>query len=338
MLAVGADARRPAASAGTRTIPIERVLPGPVHDRRSSRTRCHRGCRCPTRARSAGGAYLKLERKVGDFATVGVAVHVSFDERHGRTRRDRAHRRRAGATSRPTAAEQALAGRELDDEAIVEAARLAAEAAEPQDDVRGSAEYKRSVVRVFVERGLRAAAANGEERWLIRRSSPRRRRRTRAVTVTVNGEAHAAEVEPRLLLVHFLRETLGLTGTHIGCDTTNCGACTVLLDGTPVKSCTMLAVQADGHEVTTVEGLAQGGELHPIQEGFKRGARPPVRLLHARDDAPSVGAARRRTRTRREEEIRWALSGNLCRCTGYQNIVKAVQLRRRDTGEREEGS
>ena len=147
---------------------------------------------------------------------------------------------------------------------------------------------------------------------------------TRRVDVTVNGELRSAEVEPRMLLAHFLRETLGLTGTHIGCDTTSCGACTVLLDGTPVKSCTMFAVQAAGREVTTVEGLATGGQLHPVQEGFKEehglqcGFCTPGMLLASKallEENPDPS----------EEEIRWALSGNLCRCTGYQNIVNAVQ-------------
>jgi carbon-monoxide dehydrogenase small subunit len=147
---------------------------------------------------------------------------------------------------------------------------------------------------------------------------------THAVEVTVNGVARSVEVEPRLLLVHFLRETLGLTGTHVGCDTTSCGACTVLLDGTPVKSCTLFAVQANGRDVTTVEGLAQNGTLHPLQEGFREehglqcGFCTPGMLLVtsallAENPDPS------------EEEIRWAISGNICRCTGYQNIVKAVQ-------------
>jgi len=146
---------------------------------------------------------------------------------------------------------------------------------------------------------------------------------TRTVTVTVNGQPRSAEVENRLLLVHFLRETLGLTGTHIGCDTTSCGACTVLLDGTPVKSCTMFAVQADGREVTTVEGLMEGAALHPIQQGFHEehglqcGYCTPGMMLTsvallAENPDPS------------DEEIRWALSGQVCRCTGYQNIVKAV--------------
>jgi carbon-monoxide dehydrogenase small subunit len=146
----------------------------------------------------------------------------------------------------------------------------------------------------------------------------------RQVTVSVNGRARTAEVEPRLLLVHFLRDTLGLTGTHVGCDTTSCGACTVLLDGTPIKSCTFFAVQAGGRHLTTVEGLAAGGKLHPIQEGFKEehglqcGFCTPGMMLVSKallEENPDPS----------EEEIRWAISGNICRCTGYQNIVKSVQ-------------
>ncbi len=147
---------------------------------------------------------------------------------------------------------------------------------------------------------------------------------TTQLTVTVNGTSRSQEVENRLLLVHFLRETLGLTGTHIGCDTTHCGACTVLVDGTPVKSCTQFAVQTEGAEITTVEGLAPPGGLDPIQEGFHEehglqcGFCTPGMMLTAKaflaeNPDPS------------ETEIRWALSGNICRCTGYQNIVKAVQ-------------
>jgi carbon-monoxide dehydrogenase small subunit len=146
----------------------------------------------------------------------------------------------------------------------------------------------------------------------------------RAITVTVNGEKVNAEVEPRLLLVHFLRERLRLTGTHIGCDTTHCGACTVLVGGVPMKSCTMLAVQADGEQVTTVEALAAGGKLHPIQAAFKEehglqcGFCTPGMMLTSfalLGDNPDPS----------EEEIRWALSGNICRCTGYMNIVKSVR-------------
>ena len=144
------------------------------------------------------------------------------------------------------------------------------------------------------------------------------------IKVTVNGTVRSAEVETRTLLVHFLRESLGMTGTHIGCDTTNCGACTVLLDGKAVKSCTVLAVQTNGREVRTVEGLEQGGKLHPIQEGFHEehglqcgfctpGMMMSAVALLARNPDPT------------EDEIRHALAGNLCRCTGYVNIVKAVQ-------------
>ncbi|HEX9866706.1 MAG TPA: (2Fe-2S)-binding protein [Acidimicrobiia bacterium] len=143
------------------------------------------------------------------------------------------------------------------------------------------------------------------------------------VTIRVNGENRSAMVEPRLLLAHLLRQGFNLTGTHTGCDTTNCGACTVLFDGQPVKSCTMFAVQADGHDVMTVEGLAGPSELHAIQEGFKEehglqcGFCTPGMMMTSKallDENPNPT----------EDEIRWALSGNLCRCTGYQNIVKAV--------------
>ena len=144
------------------------------------------------------------------------------------------------------------------------------------------------------------------------------------INVTVNGEAHAAEVEPRLLLVHFIRETLGLTGTHIGCDTTHCGACTVHLDGRPVKSCTVFAVQANGRAVNTVEGLEQDGALHPIQEAFTEehglqcGFCTPGMMMTGvafLQDNPDPT----------DDEIRSAISGNLCRCTGYVNIVKSYQ-------------
>jgi carbon-monoxide dehydrogenase small subunit len=143
------------------------------------------------------------------------------------------------------------------------------------------------------------------------------------ITVTVNGQRHVGEVEPRQLLVHFLRESLGLTGTHVGCDTSNCGACTVHLDGDAVKSCTVLTVQADGGEVTTIEGMGGEGDLHPLQaafwehHGLQCGYCTPGMImagadLLAKNPEPS------------EAEVREALAGNLCRCTGYHNIVKAV--------------
>jgi len=144
------------------------------------------------------------------------------------------------------------------------------------------------------------------------------------IQVKINGTDQKAEVESRLLLVHLLRETLSMTGTHIGCDTTHCGACTVLLDGVPVKSCTVLAVQADGREVMTVEGLEQGGKLHPVQEGFRQehglqcGYCTPGMLM-------TSYALLQRNADPSEAEIREAISGNLCRCTGYVNIIKSVQ-------------
>jgi aerobic carbon-monoxide dehydrogenase small subunit len=144
------------------------------------------------------------------------------------------------------------------------------------------------------------------------------------IQLTVNGAAHEADVDSRLLLVHLLREVFRLTGTHIGCDTTHCGACTILLDGTPVKSCTVLAVQADGRKVATVEGLEKDGKLHPLQEGFwemhglQCGYCTPGMMMTSL-------ALLERNKSPSELEIRQAISGNLCRCTGYVNIVKAVQ-------------
>lgn len=144
------------------------------------------------------------------------------------------------------------------------------------------------------------------------------------ITVTINGTPHTVEVEPRLLLVHLIRENLAMTGTHIGCDTSSCGACTVLVDGKSIKSCTMLAVQANGKSITTVEGLTVDGQIHPLQEGFKEnhglhcGFCTPGMLMRAvelleKNPDPS------------EEDIRWGISGNLCRCTGYNNIVRSIQ-------------
>jgi carbon-monoxide dehydrogenase small subunit len=155
------------------------------------------------------------------------------------------------------------------------------------------------------------------------------------ISLTVNGVHQSGEVEPRLLLVHYLRDTLGLTGTHVGCDTSNCGACTVHLDGEAVKSCTVLAVQADGSEVTTIEGMGADGALHPLQEAFWQhhglqcGYCTPGMImaaadLLARNPDPS------------EEDVREALAGNLCRCTGYHNIVKAVMAAAKAPAAREE--
>jgi carbon-monoxide dehydrogenase small subunit len=155
----------------------------------------------------------------------------------------------------------------------------------------------------------------------------------KAISVTVNGVSHQHEVEPRLLLVHYLRDVLGLTGTHIGCETSLCGACTIMVDGQAVKSCTVLAVQADQSEITTIEGLVKNGELHPMQEGFwerhglQCGYCTPGMIMAAtqiidRNASPS------------REEIRHGLEGNLCRCTGYQHIVQAVEYAAKKTSAR----
>jgi carbon-monoxide dehydrogenase small subunit len=144
------------------------------------------------------------------------------------------------------------------------------------------------------------------------------------ITVTVNGTPRTADVEPRLLLVHFIREVLELTGTHIGCDTSNCGACTVLLDGMAVKSCTMFAAQADGRSITTVEGLSGNGGLHPIQAAFKE--HHGLQCGYCTPGMMLVGAALlEQNPAPSDDDVRWAISGNICRCTGYMNIVKAIQ-------------
>jgi carbon-monoxide dehydrogenase small subunit len=151
------------------------------------------------------------------------------------------------------------------------------------------------------------------------------------VSMTVNGQQRSGDVEPRLLLVHFIRDVLGLTGTHVGCDTSQCGACTIIMNGKAVKSCTVLTVQAEGADIMTIEGLAKDGQLHPIQQGFweehglQCGYCTPGMIMTAYDllnNNPSPT----------EEEIRKGIEGNLCRCTGYQNIVKAIQYAAREMG------
>jgi carbon-monoxide dehydrogenase small subunit len=190
----------------------------------------------------SGGAYLKLERKVGDFATAGVAVQITLDE--------------AGTCKN--------AGIGLTNVGMT------------------------------------------------------------PIKVTVNGVEHSSDIEPRLLLVHYLRETLRLTGTHIGCDTSHCGACTVVLAGRAVKSCTVFAVQANGRSITTVEGLEQDGKLHPLQDGFFQ--EHGLQCGYCTPGMLMTGIAFLKTNNNpSDDEIRHAISGNLCRCTGYVNIVKAYQ-------------
>jgi carbon-monoxide dehydrogenase small subunit len=156
--------------------------------------------------------------------------------------------------------------------------------------------------------------------------------RKQKIRIKVNGTDMEADVEPRLLLVHCIRDVFGLTGTHIGCDTTHCGACTVHLDGKPIKSCTLFAVQADGCEITTVEGLEQDGKLHPVQEGFWQehglqcGFCTPGMMM------TSVALLKEKPNPS-EDEIRLAISGNLCRCTGYVNIVKSIQYAAQKLGQ-----
>ena len=224
-------------------------------------------------------------------------------------------------------AEEFLRGRAPSAEALDRAGEIAAEHCNPASDQRGPAEYKRHLVRELTARVLRTAVARagGPAHAPVLFPSPGRSPFPVAmkITVTVNGTDHARVVEPRLLLIHFLRDDLGLTGSHWGCDTSNCGACVVWLDETPVKSCTVLAVMADGHRVTTVEGLAKHGALDPVQQAFAEchglqcGFCTPGMMLTARwllDNNPDPTAA----------EVREAISGQVCRCTGYENIVRSV--------------
>ena len=158
--------------------------------------------------------------------------------------------------------------------------------------------------------------------------------KTVEVTIHVNGTAYTRSVPSRLLLVHFIRDEIDLTGTHIGCDTSNCGACTILVDGQSVKSCTMLAVQANGKQVTTIEGMANGGQMHPLQEGFHMehglqcGFCTPGMIMRSAE-------LLEKNPNPTEDEIRWGISGNLCRCTGYVNIVKSVQYAAKKMQEKE---
>jgi aerobic carbon-monoxide dehydrogenase medium subunit len=312
---------------GRRSIPAKQFVTGPFQTALAPDEIAVEAV-IPAPRGTARGGYLKLERRIGDFATAGVAV--ALDEAGGQIVR-------AGIALVGVGGRTIDAPRQPRRWSVTRSTR-------PRSSARPSSPRppRSRAATTGAVRRTSATSSGRSPSGFSRESTVRTGRRpemsslfnevapapaadvpTRRVTITVNGETHTADIEPRLLLAHLLRQGLRLTGTHTGCDTTNCGACTVLVDGRPVKSCTMLAVQADGHEVTTVEGLGTPSALHPVQEGFKDehglqcGFCTPGMMLSAKallDENPDPT----------EDEVRWALSGNLCRCTGYQNIVKAV--------------
>ena len=271
--------------------------------------------RIPVR-HNTSSAYAKVERRVGDWAVTAAGASLTLDG-------DAIAAARVGLTAvnadRTALAEvsAALVGQPATEEVFAEAGRRAAQACEPVTDVRGTAEYKRHLASELTIRTLRTAA----ERRVREQGA---QELAMQVNMTVNGEQVTADVEPRMLLVHFLRDQLRLTGTHWGCDTSNCGTCVVDVDGVPVKSCTMLAVMASGHSVRTVEGLAVNGQLDPVQEGFMQchglqcGFCTPGMMITAR-------ALLDRNPDPDEETIREAISGQICRCTGYTTIVRSIQ-------------
>src|SRR6266849_40676 len=271
MLALGAQVVAVGPS-GERVIPIDKFFLG-LFTTALQPDEILTEIRVPSPPPRTGGAYVKLERKVGDYATAAAAAQVTLGANGVFDHVGLALTNVGPTPVRSQDAEDALIGKRPTDAVIAEAARRAADASSPTPDRRGSVEYKRDMA---------------------------------------------------LVLAHLLRESFRLTGTHIGCDTTHCGACTVLLDGQPVKSCTVLAVQADGREVSTVEGLERDGKLHPVQEGFweKHG----LQCGYCTPGMLMTGCALlARTKEPSEQDIREAISGNLCRCTGYVNIVQAIQ-------------
>ena len=290
-------------------IAVEAVIPAAQGNplRRLPQARAPRGRLRDRRGRGRAGDERRDRDPGGHRADRGGRLH--HRGHRGRRRADRAaaDRRQHRPGCRPRRAGRPAQDRSSRQRRIQAAHGAHVRRAPAEPDRRGGGKGSVTMTIVYEDQDGQAAS-----------DIPARR-----IKFSINGEKMIAEVEPRLLLAHLIRRGLGLTGTHMGCDTTNCGACTVLVDGRPVKSCTMLAVQADGHEISTVEGLATASELHPLQEGFKEehglqcGFCTPGMMMAAKallDANPDPT----------EEDVRWALSGNLCRCTGYQNIVKSV--------------
>jgi carbon-monoxide dehydrogenase medium subunit len=312
-------------SAGERRLPVAELLTGPGATAAAA-DELLTAVEVPLPSEGAGSCYARLEyRRQMEIAVVGATAAVTLAD--GTVDQARVAITALAPTIRLVPeAEEALVGTEGGAEAVRAAAQAAAEAAEPISDVRASADYRRAMAEVLARRVLTAAVArarrdgSGAGEHLALRGGvvvkvP--------VTLHVNGIAYELELAPSLTLLYAVRDAVGLTGAKEGCDDSECGACMMLLDGKPVNSCSYLAVQADGREVTTVEGLADGAELAPLQRAFLEhggvqcGFCTPGMLISATallDSTPSPS----------EEEVRIALSGNLCRCTGYDGIVKAV--------------
>ena len=268
-----------------------------------------------------GYGFVEFSRRHGDFAIVSAAALLTEDARRQDHPRVGDARRHRVAPVRATEVEQALVGQTPDDKLLREACE-ACRKYEALDDIHAPASYRQHLATVMSRRALEQARARLEEPRQALNGQPMTE--TRKVALTVNGKRYEAEAEVRLTLADFIRHTLGLTGTHLGCEHGVCGACTILLDGLTARSCLMLAVQADGHDITTVEGLAPSAtELSPLQEAFRDnhglqcGFCTPGMLTTLTEflrDNPDPT----------EQDVRIAISGNLCRCTGYQNIVAAA--------------
>jgi carbon-monoxide dehydrogenase medium subunit len=266
--------------------------------------------RIPLR-QGGGSAHEKVERRAGDWAIAAASAAVWIDG--GTIVEAGVALSAVGLTTiHLTRAEQLLRGKGPSEELFAQAGEVASEDCSPTADGRGPVDYKRHLAGVLTTRALRDGTGPAPGGLTVN------------VSITINGEQVSREIEPRQLLIHFIRETPGLTGTHWGCDTSNCGACVVQMDGEPVKSCTILAAMCEGHEIRTVESLEVDGQLDPIQQGFHEthalqcGFCTPGMLMTARallDENPNPT----------EQEIRTAISGGICRCTGYKNIVAAVR-------------